>query len=313
VASTSYPWEGREWQDYCTQLLYLHHDARYQPIPDQDRGDGGLEGFSTDGTGCGYQCHAPKAHYGIVERRTQQVAKIKGSVGKLIDNRVLLGRLVGTHVIREVRFLFPVCESRELVAVVREQEARLIAAVAEHEIAWLSADVVISAHQGDELLAAEMAKLERAGASHARLPAVTVPDDEVDRHLEAAAAELTGAAAKLRERFGDGRVPRLLRVALADHLVGKELAAHLESHNPQTHEDYARVMAERRTRVQRESLEGATADRTLTDLGDELTAAITESVAGLHTEDARHLAQGVIADWLIECPLSFGTTGAGSR
>jgi hypothetical protein len=42
-------------------------------------------------------------------------------------------------------------------------------------MAWLASDVMLSAHQGDELLAAEMARLERVGASHARLPALTAP------------------------------------------------------------------------------------------------------------------------------------------
>lgn len=313
MAATSYPWEGTEWQDYCTQLLYLHHDGRYQPIPDQDRGDGGLEGFSTDGKGCGYQCHAPKSHYGIAERRNQQVAKVKRTVTRLIENRVALGTLVGTHVIRQVRFLFPLCESRELVVEVRDQEALLREAVPVHSITWLSDEVVVSVHQGDELLAREMAALEQAGAEHARLPAVTVADAEVDRHLEEAATALIDATQKLRKRFGEANVAQLLRVVLADHLLGSELDAHLESHNPQTHEAYARVVAERRTRVQRESLEGATTQRTLTNLGDELAQTIADSVAGLHRDDAMCLAQGVIADWLIECPLSFTVVEAGSR
>lgn len=308
--STYYAWEGREWQDYCTQLLYLHHDGRYQPIPDQDRGDGGLEGFSTDGSGCGYQCHAPKAHYGIVERRTQQLRKIKRTVAALIDNRDLLATLVGGHVIREVRFLFPVCESRELVKEVRAQEAKLNAACAEQSIAWLAASVVLSIHQADELLASEIAELVRTGASHARLPAVALEDDDVDRHLKAAADELKGASGKLSERFGEDSVGELLRIVLADHLVGKQLDSHLAGHNPQIHEEYARLVAERRSRIQRQSLEGTTAARTLTQLGDELTTAILDSVPGLHRDDARSLAHGTVADWLIECPLSFGATGA---
>jgi hypothetical protein len=306
LSGTPYPWEGSEWQHYCTALLYLHHGGLYQPIPDQDRGDGGLEGFSTDGRGCGYQCHAPKAHYGIAERRDQQVRKIKRTVQTLIANRDLLAKLIGDYVILEVRFLFPLCESRELVAEVRAQETKLRRAAAQHNIAWLGGSVVISAHQADELLASEIAALEQTAAAHARLPIVAVEEDEIDEHLRAAADELTAAAAKLRERFGEQAVPELLRVVLSDHLIGTELAAHLAGHNPQTHEDYERVVEERRTRIRRESLEGATATRTLTQLGDELSDAIIASVPGIHRDDARTLAQGVVAAWLIECPLQFG-------
>jgi hypothetical protein len=299
-------WDGREWQDYCTQLLYLHHDGQYQPIPDEDGGDGGLEGFSTDGTGCAYQCHAPKSTYGIAERRDRQITKIKGTVKKLIDNRNLLAGLIGPHTVCDVRFLFPACESRELVEEVRTQEARLRAAVAEQGIAWLAADVTVSAHQGSELLSVETARLARAGAAHARLPPVEVGDDEIDAHLKAAAEELTGAHAKLVGRFGLDAAPQLMRTVLKDHLAGKELAAHLSATNPTIHEEYERLVAERRDRIFRESLEGSTVSQTLTQVSDELAEAIVTSVPGVHHDDGHKLAQSAVADWLIECPLRFG-------
>lgn len=312
MASSPYPWTGEDWQNYCTQLLYLHHDGRYQPIYDKDRGDRGLEGFSIDGNGCAYQCHAAKPHYGIAERRSAQVNKIKRTVTTVIRNRDGIKALVGDHSVRELRFLFPLCESKALVEVVREQEQELRDAAARHDISWLSKKVIISVHQGDELLAAEMAKLEQIGAQHARLPDVTVSEEDVDQHLEEAATELTGATEKLGRRFGDEQVPALLRIVLEDHLKGQELEGHLVEHSPQTHEEYTRVVAERRLRIQRESIEGTTMDRTLTQLGDELAEVISTSVAGLRTDDGHRLAEGAIADWLIECPLDFTGSGAGS-
>lgn len=311
MAVNAYPWGGEEWQDYCTVLLYLHHRGSYQPIPDADRGDRGLEGYSTDGKGCAYQCHAAKPHYGITERRTTQVKKIKDTVRTLIKNRDNITALVGDHMVQDLRFLFPLCESKELVEVVRQQERLLRDAAVEHDIPWLSQEVVISVHQGDELLVAEMAQLERIGAQHARLPDVTLSEDEVDQHLEQAASELTGANEKLRRRFGEQRVAALLRVVLEDHLKGQELEGHLAQHSPQIHEEYTRVVAERRQRIQRESIEGTTMKRTLTELGDELAKVISDSVAGLHTGDGQRLAEGTIADWLIECPLDFTGTEVG--
>lgn len=306
MSRVSHAWDGHEWQDYCTQLLYLHHGGQYQPIPDKDRGDGGLEGYSTDGRGCAYQCHAPNSTYGIAERREKQLTKIKGTVTKLINNRDLLAALVGAHTVREVRCLFPVCESRELVEVVRGQERRLRDAVAQHGITWLAADVIVSAHQGEELLSVEAAQLARTGAAHARLPAVTVEEDAVDEHLKTAALALTGANSKLVGRFGLDAAPQLMRTVLKDHLAGKQLAAHLSSTNPQIHEEYQRLVADRRDRIFRESLEGGTQTRTLTQISDELADAIVGSVPGVHKDDAHKLAQGATADWLIECPLAFG-------
>lgn len=308
MSAASQDWDGHEWQEYCTQLLYLHHDGQYQPIPDQDRGDGGLEGFSIDGKGCGYQCHAPKSTYGIAERRDRQLTKIKRTVRDLIDKRDVLAASVGTHTIRELRFLFPVCESRKLVEELRVQEQKLREAVVAHNIEWLEPEVIISAHQGGELLAKEVAELARTGAAHARLPLVEVEREAVDGHLMAAAEELKGAAEKLTSRFGPDLAPELLRIVVNDHLAGKQLTAHLQETNPTIFEEYARLVAQRRERVRRESLQGDTADRTLVQISDELSAAIVASVPGVHHDDAHKLAESAVADWLIDCPLRFSVS-----
>ena len=188
----------------------------------------------------------------------------------------------------------------------REQETRLRGAITKYGISWLVVDVIVSAHQGEELLSVEAAELARTGAAHARLPPVTVEDDKIDEHLKAAAAELTGANGKLVGRFGLDAAPLLMRSVLKDHLAGKQLAAHLASTNPAIHEEYQRLVANRRDRIFRESLEGSTEGKTLTRISDELAVAIVASVPGVHEDDADKLAQGAVADWLLECPLGFG-------
>jgi hypothetical protein len=97
-----------------------------------------------------------------------------------------------------------------------------------------------------------------------------------------------------------------MRSVLKDHLAGKQLAAHLSSTNPAIHEEYQRLVADRRDRIFRESLEGSTEGKTLTRISDELAVAIVASVPGVHKDDADKLAQGAVADWLLECPLGFG-------
>ena len=46
----SWPVGGDEWQEYCEQLFALKHPGSYARMPDEDRGDLGIEGYSTDGT-----------------------------------------------------------------------------------------------------------------------------------------------------------------------------------------------------------------------------------------------------------------------
>src|SRR3954447_7298914 len=92
-------WDGDSWEAYCNELLALHHPDAYQVIPAADRGDCGLEGHSTDGAGCGYQCYAADPEINIRDRRSRQIDKITDTVGTLIGQRDRLGRVLGRHII----------------------------------------------------------------------------------------------------------------------------------------------------------------------------------------------------------------------
>src|SRR3954451_10423479 len=100
-------WDGDSWEAYCNELLALHHSNAYQVIPAADRGDCGLEGHSTDGSGCGYQCYAPDSEIGIRDRRSRQVDKITATVNTLISQRERLTRVLGDYTIKRLIFLFP--------------------------------------------------------------------------------------------------------------------------------------------------------------------------------------------------------------
>lgn len=300
-----YQWDGDDWQAFCEELLLLHHGGLYQPIPDKDQGDGGLEGHAVDGSGKAYQCFAPDGSVGIAERRRRQVLKIKQTVAALIDHRDRLAKIIGTHVVRDLVFLFPRHDSKEVNAAAREQEAVLRKAVSDHSMTWLDPQVTITVHTPDALLAAEIAELERTGARLARLPEVELEDAD---YASAVADELTSAREKLERRFGPDIGPELLSLILDDHLVGKRLEQFLADERPYINEDYERVKVQQRRRVERDSKQGLTAQSDLTTLVDQLQKAVRDAVAGLDDVDATRLAEGAVGSWLLECPLDFPAT-----
>src|SRR2546430_2916401 len=72
-----------EWQELVVQLLYLRYPiGQFQPIPDRDRGDCGLEGFSRDGVG--YQCYAVEEPVTTAELSKKQKKKITNDLLKLV-------------------------------------------------------------------------------------------------------------------------------------------------------------------------------------------------------------------------------------
>lgn len=298
------PWDGDAWEGYCNELLALHHPDAYQVIPAADRGDCGLEGHSTDGQGCGYQCFAPDAEINISQRRSRQVDKITDTINTLIEQRKRLGRMLGQHKIKRLIFLFPRHDSAEVNAHLRMKEERLRKAVADLQIEAIADDVVLAAWTVPPYLAQEAAELERTGAVRMPLPPVSVGEEDKDRLRDERAAVLQGANEKLTRRFGANRAPALVDVAIQDFLLGAEQEQHLQQ-RPDSYERLQRLKGRGRREITRESLEGSTYALTLADLVARIRGQIEAEVPSIDSTDADSLAAGAVAGWLIECPLDF--------
>lgn len=293
-------WDGATWEDYCNELLALHHPDAYQVIPAADRGDCGLEGHCTGGSGCAYQCYAADDDIDIPERRKRQVRKITATVGTLIEQRDRLSRVIGVHKIRQLVFLFPRHDSASVNEHLRRQESRLRAA----GIECIDVDVTIAVWTVPPYLATEQAALERAGGVQTPLPRTTVDADQIERFREQAADELVKGRAKLARRFAEDRANGLMEIEIEDRLRGGELERQLEN-RPVSFERYERLKLRERRDITRMSAEGATAEMSLQQMVDRLREQMQSQVPGIDQGDASTLAAGAVADWLIECPLDF--------
>lgn len=81
---------GDDWQKFVVRLLYSRYGSNLIEVPDQHKGDHGIEAFTTDG--CAYQCYAPEGDVGpaiIAERhkikitndgRTARLENVSGPV-----------------------------------------------------------------------------------------------------------------------------------------------------------------------------------------------------------------------------------------
>jgi hypothetical protein len=297
-------WTGDGWENFCNELLALHHPDAYQVIPAHDRGDCGLEGHSTDDQGCGYQCYAADADIDIGERRSRQVAKITDTVSTLIEQRSRLGRVLGTHHIQRLIFLFPRHDSAEVNGHLRKQEKLLREAVDQHEIESIRPDVVLAAWTIPPYLTTEREELERVGGAKAPLPHVEVDAAELQRYREEAAKPLVGTLEKLERRFGSSKAPDILDIALEDKLIADEQERLLEK-RPNSYEKYQRLKAQERHAIRRLTAEGGTSSMTLEDVRERLSEKIEGQVPGMDDGDVSSLAAGVVSNWLVECPLDF--------
>lgn len=106
MADTVRDWDPNEWQDWVKQLLYAHYGHKhYQPVPDTDGGDYGIEGFSQDG--CAYQCYAAEEPVGTEELYEKQRNKINEDLKKFVHNQQPLAKLFGALKIERWVFVVP--------------------------------------------------------------------------------------------------------------------------------------------------------------------------------------------------------------
>lgn len=119
---------GDEWQRWANQLLHRHYGAgHYQEVPDTDRGDAGIEGFSlTDGHV--YQAYGPEGPLSVADEYAKLRIKLTEDIRKFIDNRQLLGRLFGS--LRMTRWILfvPSFRSKDIVAHATMKAAEVVAA-----------------------------------------------------------------------------------------------------------------------------------------------------------------------------------------
>ena len=84
-------WSGDDWESYCRQLLTQRYGTSYQPVPDRDRGDFGIDGFTSDGEV--FQCYAAQDPLGDADLRKKQRVKITEDLKKLENNIEVVSQL----------------------------------------------------------------------------------------------------------------------------------------------------------------------------------------------------------------------------
>ncbi|ODN41092.1 hypothetical protein [Piscirickettsia litoralis] len=107
-------WTPKEWESHVNDLLRERYTpAYYIPIPDQDRGDGGIEGFSMDGYV--YQMYCPDGPVEMSKLYTKQRSKMSQDIKKFITNKEKMINFFGDLKIK--RWILIVPEHKDRLAV----------------------------------------------------------------------------------------------------------------------------------------------------------------------------------------------------
>lgn len=293
---------GDEWQEWANRILSVHYGpTEYQQIPDHDRGDAGLEGF-TRSNGHAYQAYGCEEPVSTAERYEKQRDKITKDIGKFIVNGPTLTRIFGTVQITRWALFVPHCDSKEIVAHAskKTEEVKLAG------LPYVADNFHVCVCQQSDFSVAE-AQLLNAGQLRLQIPA----DSRTPEEIAAWTLQNEGPSQVLADKLT--RLPTLRTDELRGqfqsqvldwYLKGQEILDALRAY-PDT---FAKVKA---AKSHRESflLTGivsglAPHDHLVRSIND-LREALELEVKELHRFSSESLAYEAVADWLLRCPLDF--------
>lgn len=117
--------DGKSWEKYCEKILRFEYDSlSVTTVPDEDRGDHGIEFF----TNCGiiYQCYYPKPEYSMDEYKKKVKKKINDDIKKLSVYEKEIRELLDTIKINKWILMIPQNRSRDLIKYCNKKKKEVI-------------------------------------------------------------------------------------------------------------------------------------------------------------------------------------------
>ena len=105
----------KEWEEFCAIMLRHHYNAKnFWVVPDEDRGDLGLEFFTVDGTL--FQCYYPDMNIDMAGYKAKIKKKIREDLKKLKKNEAPIAALLDDIVVNQWVLVIPKLKSKDLIA-----------------------------------------------------------------------------------------------------------------------------------------------------------------------------------------------------
>ena len=298
VTAMEVEWSGDDWQDHCELLFRERHGAgNFQTVPDTDRGDLGMDGFSVDDLGHCYQCYATEAT-DVGARYKAQRDKMTGDVRKLRRNADRIQELLGPVLIHRWIFVVPLHDSKELIAHARTKERE----IKEAELPFIADDfrIVIQTEKdfAKELKLIESHTLARIGTLGAAAA------DQAVQELERNEPEQVRIMDEKLSRAVDdpAGIRKLMLRAAVD---GGNIRTYLHREHPLTDEQVTEQVGLEEQQVLLERELGELTKHSLLSVKERMTKRLLDQVTAVRESDSDRISYGVVAQWLMQCPLDF--------
>lgn len=300
--------QGEDWQEWGNQLLTQHYGpTEYVRVPDQQKGDAGIEGFTLV-EGHVYQAYGCEEPLTTAQRYGKQRDKMTRDIKKFIENDSVLAGLFGPTKITRWLLFVPYCDSKDLVDHANKKTEEVVAA----KLSYVGDGFRVKVCDEDDFKTARAALLAQAESTIQLAVDDTTPEqiadwvqenDELVTNLDRKISKLPSLTTEAaRHAFRD----RVLRW----YMEGQEMLTALRKY-PATFERVVKAKSHRENYLASLAINAATPAAQFQSALDQLLATYGECVKEVSNLSAESLAHEAVADWLVRCPLDFaeGTNG----
>jgi len=298
--------EGREWQDWAAQLLHSHYaKGDYQPVPDRDRGDAGIEGYSANG--CVYQMYGPEGDLTFAQHHAKLREKMTKDITKFIANKDgKLGKLFGNAKIRRWILLVPFFQSRELVEHATKKSVEVITA----GLSYVDCDDFKVVVLGEDAFAKERAALLKLNMSAINILPAPICDQDIegwaaDESNAFKVGHLTTKTAKMPTLATATRRVAFEREVITWWLEGQNVLDALRAY-PEAWEAIRRAKSEQEKYLRGHCLVTDQRPYLLLQAALEtIQSTVAAEAAAVGSSTRQAVSHEAVADWLMRCPLDF--------
>ena len=302
-------WTGAEWQQHIERLLRAHYGVGgYQAVPDNHRGDAGIEGFSRE-DGVAYQCYAAQGSLSEKELYEHQRDKSTDDLKKFVENSDRLSAILNGQRIKLWLLVVPYAGSDALVGHLARR-----------------ATLIREQHAGLPYIASEFAAGVITDSEFIREQQLLATDGIVELPLKVAgegpkthewASNNSEFVETLEAKLRALRKPETYNERLRDDFLAKYLWAEtrIQEFRSEWPEAYQRFLTAKAAREEVLILDCLTTGagpaprlkHVIVDFSEELMI----RMPWLTPSDSRKLSMAAVTDWLGRCPLELEDENGG--
>ncbi|KAB1178931.1 hypothetical protein [Photobacterium damselae] len=300
--SPSKIWSPKEWEIHANKLLrirYRHLKEDYIPIPDQDRGDGGIEGFSLDGYA--YQMYCPQDVTTISSLYEKQRTKMTDDIKKFISNKKKMKGFFGDLKIKRWVLVVPEHKTKDLVthATKKTSEVKI------ENLEYVDSENFRVLIWDLEEFKREEAELLSSGLAVLKLDPIDVSSSHIEGYQSEAPEFSENITRKLSKLSSNVSVINRGKDTLTKNaIISQNMMCELKQEYGEYYEQINTTAVNRAEQLDIEALDASPETQKINYQISTLKQQLQKNCK-LHTDNLDTISTGIVADWLMNCTLDF--------